>query len=248
MTVPTSVMKFRSDLASDLDSIYEWLVRVDLNVIGDFSSITGMLRNRHARQHPDLATKATFWGYELSNLIIQFNKNPRNIQPDSAVSLELLFDINVVSDFDNLGAIKDPFNYLTFNIVVIGKNKEREYINSWHLDRHLGGDTDEAHPIYHMHYGGAKLNGRNLGDSLLLDAPRLAHYPMEFIIGIDFILSNFFPDEWARLLEETNYPNIIKKYQNYFLKPFSYAFTSHWNRNLGIDVEWDSKNVCPTLM
>lgn len=248
MDIPVDVMKFRTALASDLEKIYMWLFKMDLNVIGDFSKVCAFLKNNiRAKTHPDKETRPTFWGYELDNFIIKFNKNPRNIGPTNALSLELLFEIHVVADYDNLHCIKDPFEYLTFNIVIIGRNGSKEYINSWHLDRHLGGDTDEAHPIYHMHYGGAKLNDYDLGDSLLLDAPRLVHYPMDFVLGIDFVLSNFFPHEWNKLLRETDYPSIIEKYQKYFMKPFSYALTSHWNKNLGMDIEWSADNVCPTL-
>ncbi|MFW3345394.1 hypothetical protein ACN9K5_04215 [Aliarcobacter butzleri] len=248
MKVPVNVMKFRTELASSLDKLYELLFDVGLNLIGDFSVITSMLRNGRAKAHPEKATEATFWGYELDNFVIDFTKNPRNVAPDEAVTLKLLFEVHVISDFTDLNFIQDPFNYLTFNVVILGKNGEKEYINAWHLDRHLGGDTDEAHPIYHMHYGGAKMNTRNLGETLLLDAPRLVHYPMEFILGIDFILSNFFPEEWNLLIEETEYPIILKRYQNYFLKPYFYALTSHWNKNLGIEINWQAKNVCPTLI
>lgn len=248
MEVPANVMKFRSDLASELERIYDLLFGVGLNLIGDFSSITGMLRNRKAKVHPEKQTKSTFWGYELNNFVIEFTINPRNVTPNEIVNLKLLFEVHVVSDFNDLNFIKDPFNHLTFNVIILGRNGEKEYINAWHLDRHLGGHTDDAHPIYHMHYGGAKMNSRDLGETLLLDAPRLVHYPMEFILGIDFILSNFFPSEWNLLLKKGEYTLILKKYQNYFLKPYFYALTYNWNKNLGTQIDWEAKDVCPTLI
>lgn len=248
MKIPAKIMKFRTELASDIDKVYEWLKDSGIIIIGDVTSIINTLKNNTAKTMPESETKESFWGYELDNFVIKITNRPRNSLPKRAKSLEIIFDNHIVADYENLDTIKDPFKYLTFNMVVLGRDRNKQYINSWHLDRHIGGVTKEAHPIYHMHYGGAKLKGRNLGDSLLLDAPRLVHYPMEFILGIDFILSNFFPKEWEYLLSETDYPITIKKYQKYFLMPYSYSFTSHWNNNLGKKVEWSSKDICPTLI
>ncbi len=249
MKIPAKVMKFRSELASDIDKVFEWLKDADITIIGDVSSIISALKSSNAKTIPNESTKESYWGYELDNFVLKLTNRPRNTLPKKAKALEIIFDNHIVSDHEDLDSIKDPFKYLIFNMVILGRDKnKKQYINSWHLDRHLGGETKEAHAIYHMHYGGAKLNGRSLGDSLLLDAPRLVHYPMDFILGIDFILSNFFPSEWDYLLNKTEYPMVIQKYQKYFLKPYSFALASHWNKNFGMPVEWASNDVCPTLI
>lgn len=42
-----------------------------------------------------------------------------------------------------------------------------------------------------MTFGGQIMENVNLGDVLLLPAPRISYPPMDIVLGIDFILSNF---------------------------------------------------------
>lgn len=253
MNVNKKSMVFRTNLAADLESLHKLLLGTKIELISNFDSVIKKLKTQEAIPHPEpqnVKTLPTFWGYSLEDFCMTLTQIPRNTQPLNISTIKIFFNMRVVSDYANLDLIEDPFNYLTFNIVIIGKenNNKEEYINAWHLDRHLGGqENNEAHPIYHMHYGGAKLNGHNLGNTLLLGAPRLVHYPMELVLGIDFILSNFFPNEWKKLIDTTNYPALLRKYQSYFLKPFSLAFSSHWLCKNPTN-QWSAHQVCPTLI
>ncbi|MGD9716048.1 MAG: hypothetical protein AB7U26_03100 [Sulfuricurvum sp.] len=253
MKIPAHVMAFRKDVANDIRSLQDMLnaTHSGLWISGSFQPIIAALKEERAKDHPEeAATKSSYWGYKLENYRISFNKNPRHIHPETIQDLTLLFEVHVVADHEDLSSVKDPFKYLAFNVVIEGRSGEKSYINAFHLDRHLGGVTDEAHPIYHIHFGGDKLNKktRDFGEAIFLDAPRLMHYPMELILGIDFVLANFFPEAWDTLKKQGPYITLLKKYQNFFWKPFAYALASHWNDYDSTRKEWQSQKVLPNLV
>lgn len=251
MDIPNNVLSFRKSLANDIQQLRDLLYGAGLSIQGDLSQVINELKSSRAKVHPEGDdTVATFWGYELKNFRILFENNPRHIYPEEVSNLSLIFEVHVVADHNDLEEIQDPFKYLTFNILVEGDNGEKSYINAMHLDRHLGGDTQEAHPIYHFHFGGDRLNKkeRKFGDALFLDAPRLMHYPMDFILGMDFILSNYFPEAWQTLKKDGKYIGLLEKYQAYFWKPFVYAIANHWKDYNPAVVSWKAHDVLPTLM
>lgn len=252
MTIPKEVQLFRKKMANDLNVLYELLLSSGLEITGSFQKVINELKSSRAKVHPvkEIETLNTYWGYDLDNFRITFNSQPRGMKPSKLQSLSLIFEVGIVGDFKNYNLIKDPFEHLTFNIIVEGSSDGVTYLNAWHLDRHLGGKTDEAHPIYHMHYGGDKLDKANndYGQSLLMGAPRLMHPPMDLILGIDFIVSNFFPVSWEKLQGEGTYTTMMKTYQDLIYKPYSYGIASHWNSTFDKDVEWMPQDIFPTLV
>ena len=58
----------------------------------------------------------------------------------------------------------------------------------------------------------------NLGDLMILDSPRISYHPMDLILGVDFLLSNFLPENWNNLTSTVDeYNTLVEKYQNLFL-------------------------------
>ncbi|MFW3346702.1 hypothetical protein, partial [Aliarcobacter butzleri] len=76
------------------------------------------------------AHEATCWGYELDNFGSDFTKNSRNVAPDEAVTLKVLFEVHVIADFADVDFSPDPFNYVTVIVVMLGENGEKEYIDA----------------------------------------------------------------------------------------------------------------------
>ncbi len=192
--------------------------------------------------------------YESQSLEITFVKEniPKHFVQTKVKTLKIIFATKVKGNIDNLLLNKDPLNSLEFNIYAIGKCiEDRALRYSLHFDRHIegGNPPEEVHPIYHFQFGGRFIEkvDIDIGQTLFFDAPRIAHHPMEFILGLDFLLSNFFPKEWRELLaEDINYPKIIKKYQEYFILPYYQSVVNHFDRK--INSPWNPQEIYPQLI
>lgn len=196
------------------------------------------------------------WGYKISDFSLEIDIS-NNIQyPKTVKKAILLFSIDLRGEYhDHLKELKDPFKHLEFNIVIEGKSRsQKDHILSYHLDRHIegGNPSNEVHPIYHFQMGGRKLNdynstGRNFGNHLILDNPRFMHYPMDFISGLDFVLSNFAPILWRKLKRDPRYIKILKNAQERTLKPFIASLANHFGFHT-INKDWCSKDICPQIL
>jgi len=265
MEVSDKIMGSRKKFATDLrrlrDIIYEFFPTAE---ISSFEAAMTELRNKERTPLvPETQTNNNYWGYTLSRLIFNFDKPPRHTLPDNCRDLKLILDIKAIGDCEDLNTMKDPFKWLEFNIVVEGTKfidrKPVSMIASYHLDRHIQGDkvsdTEYPHPLYHFQFGGRKLKEYNdsleTGNLLIFDSPRIAHYPMEAILGIDFALSNFFPQIWYRMKNESNeYLNLIEEYQDMILKPYIHTHASQWQystRNIANSSLWNPNTICPHL-
>lgn len=70
----------------------------------------------------------------------------------------------------------------------------------WHLDNHLRSakTPPEVHPLYHLNFGGQRLASCRLDGAnklffglVELEAPRIQLPPMDAVLLVDFVLSNF---------------------------------------------------------
>ncbi|SHH05186.1 hypothetical protein SAMN05443549_11323 [Flavobacterium fluvii] len=265
MAASNDIMKSRKKIATDLRKLssvlYSYFPTAE---IGSFESAISELRNKDIiPQIPQKPSNNELWGYNLGRLIFNFSDVPNHTKPDNCKDLKLILDIKIIGNCNNLYSLQDPFEWLEFNIVIEGTKFSEEgntqLLTSYHLDRHIMEDGDEEaeypHPIYHFQFGGRKLaaHGELLetGNLLVFDSPRIGHYPMEAILGIDFVLSNFFPKTWRKIKSENNeYINLIEEYQELFLKPYIHTHASQWNYSSGDIITnnyWCPTMICPQL-
>lgn len=266
MAVSNQIMKNRRKIASDLRKLssvlYTYFPTAE---IGSFESAITELNNKNfVPQVPYKDSNSDLWGYNLGRLIFNFDSVPSHTKPDKCKDLKLILDIKIIGNCNNLYSLQDPFEWLEFNIVIEGTKFSEEgntqLLTSYHLDRHLMEDGDEEaeypHPIYHFQFGGRKLatqeNLIDTGNLLVFDSPRIGHYPMEAILGIDFTLSNFFPKIWRKIKSESNeYINLIEEYQELFLKPYIHTHASQWGYSSGDIVTnnyWSPSMICPQII
>ncbi len=263
MAVFDGVMKRRRKLASDLRKLagvlYKYFPAAE---ISSFESAMAELQNKeNIPQVPNKLSDNNLWGYSLSRIIFKFDKPPRHTIPDNCKDLKLILDIKAIGHCNDLNSMKDPFKWLEFNIVIegtkFGENENKQLITSYHLDRHIfsedDGVSDYSHPLYHFQFGGRKLTEQHgtieTGNLLVFDSPRIAHYPMDAVLGIDFTLSNFFPQVWRKIrLESNEYINLIEEYQIKFLKPYIQTHASHWSYSQdSLMNNWNPVMICPQL-
>ena len=79
-----------------------------------------------------------------------------------------------------------------------------------------------------------------------MDTPRIMYHPMDVFLGIDFILSNFFPKTWRKFKKNGAYANLIKKYQKYFIYPYFKTIAKHFEENN--EQTWPSVDIYPQLI
>jgi hypothetical protein len=235
------------DMASDLTALAEILNKEGIDT-SQFYRISGQLKQ------PPLKYKLLPFKIEIKDS----EKFPKRLShKNSAQNLELFFDLEIECDTTNFVSNKDPFKKYSFNIVIKGKNKNNansKLVYAIHFDKHNLEEQEEgkapkqAHPAYHFQFGGNNLEDEEKLDSgraLFLDAPRIMHHPMELILSIDFILSNFFPTIWNRIKPLPMYKKILKKYQKDFILPYFKSVVEHFE---GTQTVWNTQEIYPQLV
>lgn len=243
----------RSEIASDILSFID-ILKANSILIETAKNISDTLKDfTRVPVITDKGADGDCWGYKTEvRLSIE---EPRHIEPKGLQSLILEFSIDIIANsnkYCNDGL--DPLEILEFNIVIIGYDKTgTQIVHSLHLDRHPDiGDSTEPHPKYHFQFGGRKLHEKiqNYGQAMFLDTPRIMHHPMDFILGMDFVLSNYFSNKWDEIRKkEHNYNTLVGKYQNILLKPYYKAMSDHWDTRSPFDSRnWNTQHICPQLV
>lgn len=147
----------------------------------------------------------------------------------------------------------DPFAKLLIDFAVTGTlssaGNSMTTIAAWHFDRHVGkpGEQGSAvHPLYHAQYGGREMQAIELGETLLCDAPRLMYPPMDAILAVDFVTSNFLYDYWLKLRQDHGYVRLVTQSYREFWLPWFSCINAAWTANP--HVGWNERvQLCPTL-
>lgn len=147
----------------------------------------------------------------------------------------------------------DPFSKLTINFIVQGMllsaSSSTVVTAAWHFDRHEADPnevTSASHPLYHVQYGGRKMQSLQLGATLLCDPPRFLYPPMDAILAVDFVTSNFSYGAWLRLREDPSYVRLVTESYREFWEPWFAGMNAFWTENA--HVLWSQhKHLCPSL-
>jgi len=180
------------------------------------------------------------WGYTIERLIFRNIEKPKNCWPKSISDLSIEFNIDISGWCLPKDHDQDPFETLAMDILIRGRTaKGMHGVCAWHLDRHIGDHCERsvspAHPHYHFQHGGNRLNDeiKDSGQALIIEAPRIAHPPLEAALGIDFVLSNFKSNDWALISQDSQYQKIVKETQIHcwgsYIRAISTAFSTHAN-------------------
>lgn len=259
MAVPNKIMHFRRQRASELRRFAEKLetyvgsgISTKLfdvvNQLNDPNFIPFYRDEKGNRVNSDV----NFWGYSIDDIKLDINTN-RHLKPKEINKAEAYLSISLVSDFRNWKNVKDPFCELSFNVTIKGikpKSEEGVHYFGFHLDRHHESqDSDEIHPTYHLQYNlnPKKNKDFDYGGTLNIDSPRFLHYPMDLILGLSYLIANFQPLSYSKLIEDREVKNLIRDYQDSIWKPYSFTISNHW-QNDGSAIEWNKTAICPFLV
>jgi len=243
--------QFRETRASELETGAKILekVFVDINTTPIYNAINS-LKNQTPKLK-DGSTNIGYWGYSIENLKIPVDST-RHVKPKSVdpKNVELILDISLIGDFTKWESLNDPLLELRFNVVIRGLSQKGEHFFCFHIDRH---DpiiaTEEHHPTYHLQYY-TNPNGDptfDYGSTFHLDSPRINHHPLDLILGLGFLTSNFFPYAFDTLMDDGYFSGLYKRYQEYFLKPYFHTLSSYWKTD-GSAIVWNKNQICPSLI
>jgi hypothetical protein len=173
-------------------------------------------------------TKGSTWNYKISGLQLRVNV-PQSTQPVNCPGpLTIEVSLSLAGDLNNDEA--DQLTALVLDIII--KSSCGSLLCAWHFDRHNqeGNPTLEAHPLYHFQHGGNAMlpYAGMLGNSLLLPAPRLAFPPMDAVLAIDFVLSNFSGECWGFMRKQAPYLRLIKESQKTLWQPYLKRLANWW--------------------
>lgn len=243
---------FRNERATELRNLAQILQRK--GIVGDpgplFSAATDCHRDR-----------GNYWGYSLEGLVFRSLGQLKTVPyPINDLSLKLTIDIRGVCS-DNVDS--DPFEEYNFQLVIFGSYKKQgdhatqKVTNSWHLDRHVPTSTENEprflHPHYHLQFGGHVLKEtvnedvQFSGQVLLIDSPRIPFPPLDALLGIDFVLTNFINSGDIRFREQGDYANQLKRMQERLWKSYTIALASRWQPNHNL-VPWPCNHLWPQFM
>lgn len=159
----------------------------------------------------------------------------RNARP-AIKNLRIILDINYVENphynySDMNGQI--PFDSYDFSLLFIGINDDKVSRMSIHLDMEKSSMPNVLHPMFHMTYGGERIKDMELGEMLLLSSPRISFPPMDIILGIDFVLSNFLEKESYKnkIINEPQYRTPLRNAQEKYWMPYYVPIANNWCRN-----------------
>lgn len=84
---------------------------------------------------------------------------------------------------------------------------------------------------------------------MFIDTPRLLHFPLDFILGIGFLTSNFFPAAFGYLCEEREFVKLNNQYQEIIWKPYYHTMANHWKPFEQGAITWSpTSDLCPILL
>lgn len=196
--------------------------------------------------------KSNEWAYNLQKLKFKIADVPRNTVPSNVTLLEVILDVQIAEKDCNEKQVQNPVvGTYNFSIEISGQVNGKKVISHWHLDFDSTSGNEYIHPDFHLTYGGNQMKAINLGDVLLLPSPRISHPPMDAILGIDFIIRNFFKkDKCAKLLSNSQYRKAIQNSQKRLWRPYMLAVAGYWCKFNGCKYDADptlSNKYFPTL-
>lgn len=239
---------FRKERGSELVGLADVLVSEGLIRSGD-----PLREAAGACTRPEL-NRTLRWGYVLDGLIFELNDvhlaEIRHTQPRGLSYLEVELTVVLSGDCLDDGATTDPLDLLEVNIELHGICGDGAQRSAWHLDRHIGKEhSGFAHPLYHFQYGGKRVRDiEQHGEHLLVESPRLAHPPLDAVLAIDFILSNFFYDVWFGLRNRhAFYSDTVREAQRRFWRPYALASAWLW-APMPDSIDWKAPPLWPQIV
>ena len=249
MIIPKNIMQFRERRASDLKLVAQTLDKVIGGSLNTGPILQAAKQLEDENYIPPLKNgdrDPNYWGYEIEDFVMPV-EIIKHVRPKGTKEVSITLNMRVLAHFNEWTTLTDPLADLNFNVVMRGVN----CYSGFHIDRHdFSSQSTEPHPLYHLHYVVNPLDTEDFdyGSVLHLDTPRIMHYPMDFILGIGFLTSNFYPTAFNFLLDEGIFTGLYKEYQERIWKPFAHTIANNWDFNKA-NITWKpTSQLCPYII
>lgn len=179
--------------------------------------------------------------------------------PANLKEIFLTMHVNVEGRANSNIPPEDPLYVLEFNIMlfgIAGKPPQTNHHAAWHLDRHDvepdddDGEPGDIHPRYHIQFGGREMwdKSKYFGVGMVMSTPRLVHPPLDAILGVDFVLSNFRGSDWHFLRKEnSDYRDIQARAQRRLWLPYINSLSACGLKSPPAKT-WHYSDAWPSLM
>lgn len=238
MAVSDKNMSFRRSRAKDLERLSQILLKeVGGNITTSVleTAITKLRDKDYIPSLKDGSRNENIWGYDIEGFKFPL-ETLKHIKPNDIKSGEVFLDMKLRAKIDNWKTFNDPFEELGFNVTIKGTGNKTYYFG-FHIDKHISkseGDESgvilEPHPIYHLQYNLNPTKSREpkLGDLFYIDTPRIMHKPIDFILGVSLLTSNFYPTAFEVLKEKRDFSKLHNDYQDAIWKPYFHTLANRW--------------------
>lgn len=246
------ILEISQELREVADLLQKYLGKVCPNVQPLREASSECASGRNNSDYFDYSVRNLDFRLTAANLVEQIPKNLTNLSIKLTTEVKgCCFPPKTAINADQY----NPLETLEFNLMLFGQYNDCGRLTNvycvWHLDRDevKGRATQKfMHPFYHFQHGGRKMNeSLRYGSSLILESPRIAHPPMDAILGIDFVLTNFVErKDILDLRQDLQYKRIMRNAQIRMWKPYFMALANSWNTV--IDPNWNSEMIFPQLI
>jgi len=252
MAVSTKIMGFRNARAQEMRQM-AGLLESQIGSISTFPIHNAIADLSNPEKIPLLKNgdaKESVWGYDIENFILPLD-TLKHVTPNDIKKGEIVLNMKLRANIANWDSFNDPFVELAFNVLIKGIGNDRAYHVGFHIDKHIGGTSDEPHPIYHLQYDFNPTGSEkpDLGDLFYIDTPRIMHKPMDFILGIGFLTSNFFPVGFQALSETREFVKLNTSYQQSLWRPYFHTLANKWKPFDVNCIVWNPiTEICPIFL
>lgn len=253
MAISKSIMHFREERARELErmaKLLEKIFGVDVNTTSVYTALKQLKDENSVLSLKSGGTNPNVWGYDIVDFEIPLD-TLKHVQPPSVTKGKVRLNLIVRADVNSWGNMIDPFLELNFKVDIKGIGN-RVYHFGFHIDRHdLTLPQAEPHPVYHIQYKSNPSNSKSFdyGETMFIDTPRLLHFPLDFILGIGFLTSNFFPTAFDCLCDEREFVKLSNQYQEKIWKPYYHTIANHWKPFEQGAITWSpTSDLCPILL
>lgn len=205
----------------------------ELNDVMGAIKKTGYLYSNGSDYKNDMVDDDTYY-CSLTNCKFFFKGNlPDNTKPTGLKDLEVLF--NITFQYNDQG--KNPIEKFgeghrqyRFELFFKNLSGEGSHISSWHLDYEPEETDRNIHPLFHLTFGGTKMKeieknvAADYGHLLLMSVPRWNYFPMDAVLGIDLIFSNFLDRREYVKLYTGKYKQAVENSKIRLWQPYSKTF------------------------
>ena len=253
MSVEKRIMHFRNERARELERMAKLLERhigTSVNTSGIYKAISELKNENYIPVLKNGTRDVNIWGYDIEGFELSL-ETLKHVSPNEIKKGTVYLDVKLRAHIGNWEEMNDPFIELGFRVFIKGVGT-RVYHFGFHIDKHNAtSPSTEPHPIYHLQYdvNPTKSSTHDSGVVMYLDTPRLMHCPIDFILGVGFLTSNFSPIAFELLSEDNEFRNLNAKYQEKIWKPYFHTMANHWKPFVEKNLLWkDPVNLCPSII